>query len=379
MSYNLEIIIGLALGGTLLWWWKTTEDEKLHKQEQEHRQYIQNLALNQDFNRIRVLNIDDFTMLLGFLTPEDASRIREKKRDYEEQIKREAEERERQAAIERERLRIEENRRKQVRMMELVDSFDLNIIKSLNESDFNELVKYLEPTKIGIASSIRSTFQMEMRLKRESDALRVETEHLRLERTRIERERERERQNELIRIRTQEVAVSYALEYQKGYDKGQVDGVSGNHAANSWDWFFNSNEYKKGYEIGYNKSRQIREKEIKVVVIERPMVVEKTIQKVDDSKKEIAEIKNQLDKAVKKVEKMGGEIKEELAKVKESNDAKAKDVNYCLVESVNPYVPVDEPENENEMDSDSDSDSEESKKTQDIEKQMNILDMMMHN
>jgi hypothetical protein len=379
MSYYNEIIIGLALGGTLLWWWKTSEEEKVRKQEQEHRQFIQNLALTQDFNQIRILSIDDFTLLLSFLSPEDASKIRTQKRDYEERLRLEGEERERQAAIERERLRLEEERKRQIRMIEMADNFDTNVIKHLNDYDFRELVKHLNESKIVIATAVRNTYQTELRLKREADSLRAETERLRLERARLERERERERQNDLLRIRTQEIITTNALEYQKGLDRGEMDGALGNHAANSWDWFFTTSEFKQGYEIGYNRTRQRIQKEVKLVVVDRSNDRSNDKSNVDQKVANASrEIKNQINRAV---EKMGEELKEEINKVKGSNEKeKEKEPKYCMVELANPYIPVNE---EPQEESDSESDSEQEKKEQethrDIEKQMNVLDMMMHN
>jgi len=364
MSYHSEIFLGLALGGTLLWWWKTSEDEKLRKQELEHRQYIQNLAISQDFSRIITLDQDDYTLLLTFLSPFDAETMRTKKQNYEHQIRLEAAEKERQAAIERERLRIEENRKRQVRMMEMADNFDTDIIKHLNNADFSELTKYLEPHKLALASAVRTTYQSEMRLKREADALHAETERLRLERIRLEQEREHNRHNEILRTK-----INNYSDYLTGLDKGQIDGLDGNHAANSWDWFFTSSEFKQGYEIGYRKSRQQREKSLNVVFVnnEKSRINSRIDSRIDSRieqkvAKASEEIKNQIDQAV---EKIGEEI----------NKAKESETIYDMSHLVSPYKTK-----ESEQESESESEPEpEPESESEIEKQMQVLDMMMHN
>jgi hypothetical protein len=382
MSHYNEIILGLALGGTLLWWWKTTEDEKQRKKEQEHRQYIENLARSLDFEVIKGLNNTDFNLLVSLLSSVQALQIREQKRAYEERIRLEAEERERHAAIERERLRlererirheqeIEEKRRRQVRMMEMAESFDTDMIKHLNDLDFNELLKHLDSNRIAVASAVRSSYQAELRLKRETDALRAESERLRLERDRLRYEREREKERDLSSAL---LLANKEFDYQRGFDKGLVDGSIGNHAANSWDWFFTPSEYKQGYEVGYNKSRHsLHQKDLKVVLVSG---VSDINNRQTDVSRQINNLSNKIDKATQNVEKLGSELRD---KLNEQNHEQVH-VDFTQV----PYEVVDEEEDpeeqyeESEEDQKKDQDQDQDQESEQ-EKQMNLLDVMMHN
>jgi hypothetical protein len=98
MSQYNELILGLVIGGTLLWWWKTSENENKLKQKQQ----IENLAISLNFNEIKILSTTDFALLISLLPHEKRLEIIEQKRRYEFEI----EENARQVRLERERINI---------------------------------------------------------------------------------------------------------------------------------------------------------------------------------------------------------------------------------------------------------------------------------
>jgi len=331
MSTNSGIAALLITGGIFLWIWSANEENNLEKlrkeaelarqQEEMYKQYLRNLAITFNVEIIKDLNPLDFTFVIGLLTQEQAFHLinirtqqENEKRIQEEKISR---------AIEL--MRIEENLKKQIRIMEIANRFNLDEIKRLDNNDFNKLVSYLDSDKIIIAMQIRNSYHDEVLSAKKRNSLISE-----MKRNRIENE----------------------YEYEKGYKKGREDAVFNNeHESNSFFWFFHSYEYMKGYDQGYVKASR-KENYLFVPIITDSGVSEKI-------GREFEKVSKKIGKMDEKISKLNEDIKKVPVPVENQSDQL---VNQEESEEKSPEEQDEKEKNEYEL----------------VEKEMNMFNMFMY-
>jgi len=340
-------LLGLGIGGLVWYLFESTKERDREKREieVEHNRFIENLSKTLDFDIIKTLNNNDYSELLRILTTDQAVRINNKKREYEEKISLEAETR---RLIEEERRRVDRLRLEQERQSRLADiarRYDLNEIKVLSTYDISEITKYLNENQILIVRAVKDNYDAELRLKRETESLRRETE-------RIKREREQERDQERI--------ANQSIDYNRGYQQGQIDGLKSVHAnSDAWSWMFTTIDFRQGYELGYRKSINILKSTPQAPVYIWHSKGDIQTQDAKEVSKEVSKVSSKIDKVAVQLEILSTEVKN------------LGQDNVPIQPVLNVHVQRDE---ENEENDENVADEEE---TDDLVRKLDVLNMMM--
>ena len=132
-------------------------------------------------------------------------------------------------ALEAETRRMIEEERKRSRFREMAQRYNINEIKRLNTFDFEYILQFLSSNQISVVRAMKENYDSELRLKEEIRHLRREQD------------------------------LDIRREYTRGYNQGQIDGRMNIHARGDvMDWFFTSTEYRQGYELGWQNGNQLR-------------------------------------------------------------------------------------------------------------------------